>query len=182
MARGLQEREMEGDATGVQAMEMTKWFDTNYHYLVPEFTSDTEFSLSTTKVIDEYTQATELGIDTRPVLIGPVSFLLLGKSQEAGFDPLDLLDDLLPVYSEVLQRLDDAGADAVQIDEPTLVADRTDEERAAYTAAYEALVDAADLDLHVATYFGSLPDSLSTALSLPVASLHVDSPGCVTAR
>ena len=174
MARGLQEKEMEGEATGVQAMEMTKWFDTNYHYLVPEFTSDTEFSLSTTKVIDEYTQATELGIDTRPVLLGPVSFLLLGKSQEAGFDPLDLLDDLLPVYSEVLQRLDDAGADAVQIDEPTLVADRTDEERAAYTAAYEVLADAADLDLHVATYFGSLSDNLSTALSLPVASLHVD--------
>ena len=174
MARGLQEKDMEGETTGVQAMEMTKWFDTNYHYLVPEFASDTEFSLSATKVIDEYEEAAALGIETRPVLIGPVSFLLLGKSQEADFDPLELLDSLLPVYREVLQRLDSAGADAVQIDEPTLVTDRTDEERAAYTAAYDALADAADLDLHVATYFGSVGDSLPTALDLPVESLHLD--------
>ncbi len=174
MARGLQEKDLDGEDTGVQAMEMTKWFDTNYHYLVPEFDSDTEFSLSSTKVVDEYEEANALGIDARPVLIGPVSFLLLGKSQEADVDALDLLDDLLPVYREVLGRLDDAGAESVQIDEPTLVADRTDEERAAYTAAYEALADAADLDLHVATYFGSLADNLPTALDLPVESLHLD--------
>jgi len=174
MARGLQEKDLEGEGSGVQAMEMTKWFDTNYHYLVPEFASDTEFSLSSTKVIDEYEEAAALGIDTRPVLIGPVSFLLLGKSQEEDFDALDLLDDLLPVYGELLQELDDAGADAVQIDEPTLVADRSDEERAAYTAAYEALADASDLDLHIATYFGSLAENLPTALGLPVESLHLD--------
>ena len=174
MARGLQEKDLEGEGSGVQAMEMTKWFDTNYHYLVPEFASDTEFSLSSTKVIDEYEEAAALGIDTRPVLIGPVSFLLLGKSQEEDFDALDLLDDLLPVYGELLQELDDAGADAVQIDEPTLVADRSDEERAAYTAAYETLADASDLDLHIATYFGSLAENLPTALGLPVESLHLD--------
>jgi 5-methyltetrahydropteroyltriglutamate--homocysteine methyltransferase len=174
MARGLQEKDLEDEESGVQAMEMTKWFDTNYHYIVPEFSRDTEFSLSSTKPVDEYKEAKELGVDTRPVLIGPVSFLLLGKTQEDDLDALDLLDDLLPVYAEVLQELADAGADAVQLDEPNLVLDLSDEERAAFTEAYEALADAADLDLHVATYFGALEDNLSTALDLPVDTLHLD--------
>ena len=174
MARGLQEKDLEGEGEGVQAMEMTKWFDTNYHYLVPEFSRDTEFSLSSTEPIDAYEEALEAGTDTRPVLVGPVSFLLLGKTREDDLDALDLLDDLLPVYAEVLERLADAGADAVQIDEPTLVADRTDAERAAYTRAYEALADAADVDIHVATYFGSLAENLPTALDLPIESLHLD--------
>jgi 5-methyltetrahydropteroyltriglutamate--homocysteine methyltransferase len=174
MARGLQEKDLEDEESGVQAMEMTKWFDTNYHYIVPEFSRDTEFSLSSTKPVDEYKEAKELGVDTRPVLIGPVSFLLLGKTQEDDLDALDLLDDLLPVYAEVLQELADAGADAVQFDEPTLVLDLSDEERAAFAEAYEALADAADLDLHVATYFGALEDNLSTALDLPVDGLHLD--------
>ena len=174
MARGLQEKDLEGEGSGVQAMEMTKWFDTNYHYIVPEFSRDTAFSLSSTKAIDEYEEAKAHGVETRPVLIGPVSFLLLGKTQEDGLHALDLLDDLLPVYAEVLQALADAGADAVQLDEPTLVLDLSDEERAAFTQAYEALSDAADLDLHVATYFGDLEDNLPTALDLPVDALHLD--------
>ena len=174
MARGLQEKDLEGEGSGVQAMEMTKWFDTNYHYIVPEFSRDTDFSLSSTKVIDEYEEAKAHGVETRPVLIGPVSFLLLGKTQEDGLDALALLDDLLPVYAEVLQALADAGADAVQLDEPTLVLDLSDEERAAFTQAYEALADAADLDLHVATYFGGLEDNLPTALDLPIDALHLD--------
>ena len=174
MARGLQEKDLEGEESGVQAMEMTKWFDTNYHYIVPEFSHDTTFSLSSTKVIDEYEEAKAQGVDTRPVVIGPVSFLLLGKTQADDLDALDLLDDLLPVYAEVLQALADAGADAVQLDEPTLVLDLSDEERAAFTQAYEALADAADLDLHVATYFGGLEDNLPTALDLPIDALHLD--------
>ena len=174
MARGLQEKDLEGEGSGVQAMEMTKWFDTNYHYIVPEFSRDTDFSLSSTKVIDEYEEAKAHGVETRPVLIGPVSFLLLGKTQEDGLDALALLDDLLPVYAEVLQALADAGADAVQLDEPTLVLDLSDEERAAFTQAYDALADAADLDLHVATYFGGLEDNLPTALDLPIDALHLD--------
>ena len=174
MARGLQEKDLEGEGSGVQAMEMTKWFDTNYHYIVPEFSRDTDFSLSSTKVIDEYEEAKAHGVETRPVLIGPVSFLLLGKTQEDDLDALALLDDLLPVYAEVLQALADAGADAVQLDEPTLVLDLSDEERAAFTQAYEALADAADLDLHVATYFGGLEDNLPTALDLPIDALHLD--------
>jgi 5-methyltetrahydropteroyltriglutamate--homocysteine methyltransferase len=174
MARGLQEKDLEGEGSGVQAMEMTKWFDTNYHYIVPEFSRDTEFSLSSTKPVDEYEEAKAHGVETRPVLIGPVSFLLLGKTQEDDLDAIDLLDDLLPVYAEVLQALADAGAEAVQLDEPNLVLDLSDEERAAFTQAYEALADAADLDLHVATYFGGLEDNLPTALDLPVDALHLD--------
>ncbi len=174
MARGLQEKDLDGEGAGVQAMEMTKWFDTNYHYIVPEFSRDTTFSLSSTKVIDEYQEAKTHGVETRPVIIGPVSFLLLGKTQEEDLDALDLLDDLLPVYAEVLQALADAGAEAVQIDEPTLVLDLSDEERTAFTKAYAALSDAADLDLHVATYFGGLEDNLPTALDLPVDALHLD--------
>ena len=174
MARGLQEKDLEGEGSGVQAMEMTKWFDTNYHYIVPEFSRDTTFSLSSTKVLDEYEEAKAHGVETRPVLIGPVSFLLLGKTQEDDLDALALLDDLLPVYAEVLQALADAGAEAVQLDEPTLVLDLSDEERAAFAQAYEALADAADLDLHVATYFGGLEDNLPTALDLPIDALHLD--------
>jgi 5-methyltetrahydropteroyltriglutamate--homocysteine methyltransferase len=160
MARGLQEKDLEGEESGVQAMEMTKWFDTNYHYIVPEFSHDTTFSLSSTKVIDEYEEAKAQGVDTRPVVIGPVSFLLLGKTQADDLDALDLLDDLLPVYAEVLQELADAGCEAVQLDEPN--------------QAYEALADAADIELHVATYFGGLEDNLPTALDLPIDVLHLD--------
>jgi len=174
MARGLQEKDLEGEDSGVQAMEMTKWFDTNYHYIVPEFSRDTEFALASTKPIDEYEEAKSHGVETRPVLVGPVSFLLLGKTQEEDLDALDLLDDLLPVYAEVLQALADAGCEAVQLDEPNLVLDLSDAERAAFARAYEALSDAADLDLHVATYFGGLEDNLPTALDLPVDALHLD--------
>jgi len=174
MARGLQEKDLDGEDAGVQAMEMTKWFDTNYHYIVPEFSHDTTFSLSSTKPIDEYEEAKAQGIETRPVLIGPVSLLLLGKTQEEDLDALDLLDDLLPVYAEVLQALADAGCEAVQLDEPTLVLDLSDEQRAAVTRAYDALSDAAALDLHVATYFGGLEDNLPTALDLPIDALHLD--------
>ncbi len=174
MARGLQEKDLEGEGSGVQAMEMTKWFDTNYHYIVPEFSRDTSFSLSSTKAIDEYEEAKALGVETRPVLIGPVSFLLLGKTQEDDLDALDLLDDLLPVYAEVLQELADAGCEAVQLDEPNLVLDLSDEERAAFTQAYEALADATDIELHVATYFDGLEDNLPTALDLPIDVLHLD--------
>ena len=174
MARGLQEKDLEGEGSGVQAMEMTKWFDTNYHYIVPEFSRDTEFSLSSTKVIDEYEEAKAHGVETRPVLIGPVSFLLLGKTQEEDLEALDLLGDLLPVYAEVLQELADAGCEAVQLDEPNLVLDLSDEEHAAFAKAYEALSDAAALDLHVATYFGGLEDNLPAALDLPIDALHLD--------
>ncbi len=160
---------------GVPAMEMTKWFDTNYHYIVPEFTKGQTFRLSTTKAVDEFREARALGIHTRPVLVGPVTFLKLGKSKDDSFNRLSLLPQLLPVYADVLNRLKAEGADWVQIDEPILVLDLTGEEQAALKTAYAELgTSAPGLNILVATYFGELGDNLDTAVNLPVAGLHVD--------
>ena len=169
MARGLQE-----GATDLPAMEMTKWFDTNYHYIVPELSSGQHFRLASTKPIDEYLEAKAAAIHTRPVLIGPVTFLHLAKSRDENFSPLTLLDRLAPVYAEVLQRLESAGADWVQIDEPCLVLDLDDEVHAAFTAAYDFLAGASGLKLLLATYFGDLRENLAPTLSLPVDGLHLD--------
>ena len=155
------------------AMEMTKWFDTNYHYIVPELHSGQTFALSSRKAIDEFVEALALGIRTRPVLLGPVSFLSLGKAVEPGFDPLDLLDRLLPVYAELLAGLAEAGADWVQIDEPVLVLDLSEAQRQAFVTAYETLA-ANGPKIMLATYFGGLGANLETAVSLPVGGLHVD--------
>ncbi len=159
----------------VQAMEMTKWFDTNYHYIVPEFTKDQSFRLASSKPVDEFLEAKALGFHTRPVLLGPVSYLLLGKMKDAAVSPLSLLDKLLPVYEEVLTKLAAAGADWIQIDEPCLVLDISDQARAAYKTAYEKLAKASPkLHILLATYFGDLRDNLDTALALPVAGFHFD--------
>src|SRR5213593_3193453 len=170
MARGVQ-----SGGPDVTAMEMTKWFDTNYHYLVPEFEPGQAFRLSSSKPVDEFQEAKALGIHTKPVLIGPVTFLLLGKARTARFDRLTLLDALLPVYAEVLSRLAAAGATWVQLDEPCLALDRTPAERAAFVRAYRFLAERVPkLKILVATYFAGLDDNLSTAVELPVAGLHVD--------
>ena len=166
MARGRQD---------VPAMEMTKWFDTNYHYIVPEFANGQTFRPASTKPLDEFREAKELGIHTRPVLLGPVSFLLLGKAESEDLDPLALLDDLLPVYEQVLRELAAAGADWIQLDEPCLVLDLNAAQKPAFEAAYRRLANVSDrLKLLVATYFGDLRDNLATAVALPVAALHVD--------
>jgi 5-methyltetrahydropteroyltriglutamate--homocysteine methyltransferase len=158
----------------VVAMEMTKWFDTNYHYLAPEFGAGQAFRLSSTKPVDEFREALALGVHTRPVLLGPVTFLKLGKTPD-GLDARDLLADLLPVYAEVLNALAEAGADWVQIDEPCLVLDLDARDRRALFQAYETLARTAPgVKLMLATYFGGLGDNLETALALPVAGLHVD--------
>ncbi|MFD0849374.1 5-methyltetrahydropteroyltriglutamate--homocysteine S-methyltransferase [Sphingosinicella xenopeptidilytica] len=159
----------------VPAQEMTKWFDTNYHYLVPEIGPRQRFELTTTKPVDEFREAKALGIHTRPVIIGPVTWLLLAKSAQEGFEPLSLLGELLPVYVELLSRLRDAGADWVQIDEPALVLDLDDKARAAFRTAYAEFAErVSGLKLMLATYFGGLGDNLDTAVGLPVAGLHVD--------
>jgi 5-methyltetrahydropteroyltriglutamate--homocysteine methyltransferase len=159
----------------VPALEMTKWFDTNYHYMVPEVGPDQAFALTSTKAIDEFTEARALGYHSRPVLLGPVTWLLLAKSKEPGCKPLSLLGRLLPVYAELLNRLAEAGADWVQIDEPALVLDLDEEARAAFRTAYAHLAAAApQVKLQLTTYFGALGDNLATALSLPVAGLHAD--------
>jgi 5-methyltetrahydropteroyltriglutamate--homocysteine methyltransferase len=170
MARGSQ-----GKGRDVTAMEMTKWFDTNYHYIVPELERGQQFRVSSRKPLTEYREAKALGIDATPVLIGPVTFLLLAKTKGDAFDRLSLLDALVPVYADVLSELASAGATWIQLDEPALALDRTDAERAAFVHAYGQLSKrAAKARLLVATYFAGLDDNLSTALALPVQGLHVD--------
>ena len=184
MARGSQgqaagcghpDHEHFGHGHGVTALEMTKWFDTNYHYMVPELADDQAFALSSTKPVDHFLEAKALGIHTRPVILGPVTFLKLAKSPADGFNPVALLPWLLPVYEELLRRLKLAGADWVQIDEPAFVLDLIPNERDAFKFAYERLSEAAPgLEIMLATYFGALGDNLEAALSLPVTGLHVD--------
>lgn len=162
-------------APGAPALEMTKWYDTNYHYMVLEFTRAQTFTLATTKPLDEFLEARSLGLHTRPVLLGPVTYLLLGKSKDPALEPLSLLHALLPVYVEILQKLQSAGADWVQIDEPALVLDLDDAARAAFETAYATFSSVVPgLKLLLTTYFGPLGDNLATALALPVAGLHLD--------
>ena len=158
---------------GAPAQEMTKWFDTNYHYMVPEFSKDQSFTLSSTKPVDEYKEAKALGYQTRPVLVGPVTFLKLGKSELS--DRMSLLPKLLPVYIDVLKKLTAEGADWVQIDEPCLALDLSATERAALRTTYSELaLKVPGLRIMLNTYFGALGDNLETAASLPVAGLHID--------
>jgi 5-methyltetrahydropteroyltriglutamate--homocysteine methyltransferase len=160
---------------GAPAQEMTKWFDTNYHYMVPEFREGQTFALSSRKPIEQYDEAKSLGFQTRPVLLGPVTFLKIGKSADAAFDPLQLLDSLVPVYIEVLKELAAHGADWVQLDEPALVLDLDEATRNAYRRAYGAIaVGVPGIKVMLTTYFGEIGDNLDTVLALPVAGLHVD--------
>ncbi|WP_296737433.1 5-methyltetrahydropteroyltriglutamate--homocysteine S-methyltransferase [Mesorhizobium sp.] len=160
---------------GVAALEMTKWFDTNYHYMVPELGEDQAFALTSAKPLDHFREAKALGIHTRPVLLGPITFLKLAKAAGNAFNRMALLPKLLPVYVELLTRLRDAGADWVQIDEPCLVLDLDPAERTAIWPAYDRLAsDVPDLKIMLATYFGALGDNLDLTLALPVAGLHLD--------
>jgi 5-methyltetrahydropteroyltriglutamate--homocysteine methyltransferase len=169
MARGAQR-----DGIDVTAMEMTKWFDTNYHYIVAEFKKGQEFKISSSKIFDEYLEAKNLGIETRPVVIGPVTFLLLGKSVD-GSEKLDLLDNLLSAYKELFAKLQEIGVKDVQIDEPFLVTDLSAEAIAAYKKAYAQIKQAAgSIKLHLATYFDNLGENAQLAFELGTASVHVD--------
>lgn len=161
--------------SGVAAMEMTKWFDTNYHYLVPELKANQAFRLASTKALDEFREAKALGIHTRPVLIGPLTYLLLAKMVDGATDPLSLLPAILPVYTELLRRLADEGAYWVQIDEPILATDLPSGAAAAFKQAYEHFTrEVPTLSLMLTTYFGDLQANVAIATTLPVAGLHVD--------
>ncbi|WP_009477979.1 5-methyltetrahydropteroyltriglutamate--homocysteine S-methyltransferase [Rhodococcus sp. JVH1] len=159
----------------VAPLEMTKWFDTNYHYLVPEISPTTTFALDPSKVLRELEEARALDIPARPVVVGPVTFLLLSKAVGSDAPLLDRLDELVPLYADLLGRLADAGADWVQIDEPALVADRTPEEIAAAKRAYDRLSGLESRPaILVASYFGSLGDALPAIASTGVEGIAID--------
>jgi 5-methyltetrahydropteroyltriglutamate--homocysteine methyltransferase len=170
MARGYQKNGLD-----VVAMEMTKWFDTNYHYIVPEFYKNQQFRLFSQKIVHEFYEAKQLGIVTKPVLIGPVSYLLLGKEKEAGFEKIDLIKNLLPVYAEILTKLQDLGVEWIQFDEPFLSLDLSEKEQQVYRDTYKQLrKEFPRLKFLLATYFERLGDNAQLATSLPVDALHID--------
>ncbi|MFA9439900.1 5-methyltetrahydropteroyltriglutamate--homocysteine S-methyltransferase [Uliginosibacterium sp. sgz301328] len=157
---------------GVAAGEMTKWFDTNYHYIVPEFSADTQFKLDATRLLEQLREAREQGVKAKPVIIGPVTYLAIGKAKD-GSDRLALLDRLLPVYAQLLAVLAEQGVEWVQIDEPILVTELDGDWRHAYTTTYHAL-KSAPVKLLLATYFGPLRENLEWAVKLPTAGIHLD--------
>ena len=174
MARGYQD-----SVHDITALEMTKWFDTNYHYMVPEFSRGQGFEFFSTKVIKDFIEAKDQGIITKPVLLGPVSYLLSGKEKEKNFNRIDLLDSILPVYVDVLKILQTIGAQWVQIDEPYLVLDIDDYSKKAYKVAYEKIArEVPGLNIILATYFGEVTHNIGLIASLPVHTLHIDVTRC----
>jgi 5-methyltetrahydropteroyltriglutamate--homocysteine methyltransferase len=170
MARGYQK-----EGVDIIAMEMTKWFDTNYHYIVPEFYKNQKFNLSNIKFLHEFLEAKKLGIVTMPVLLGPVSFLLLGKEKESDFDRIDLLENLLPVYFEMLRMLILNGAGWIQFDEPFLTLDLTPKQKKVFKMTYLRISENfPEIKILVATYFEGLHDNSELAVSLPVNAIHLD--------
>ena len=175
VARGRSAQAVDAHAAccgGVSAGEMTKWFDTNYHYIVPEFHVDTNFSLDPSCLLQQLAEARALGIAGKPVILGPVTYLWLGKAKDDS-DRLALLPKLLPVYGALLDTLTAQGVEWVQIDEPILVTELDAEWRQALRTAYAAL-ETRRIKVLLATYFGTLGDNLTLAASLPVDGLHVD--------
>jgi 5-methyltetrahydropteroyltriglutamate--homocysteine methyltransferase len=162
-------------AEGIAPLERAKWFDTSYQYLVPELGPGTDLRLAQCKPVLEYLQARSYGIETRPVLLGPLSFLLLSKPAEPGFRPLVLLDALLDAYEQLLEKLHAVGADWVQLDEPVLAADRTGEELEALRHAYQRLGSRLRRPvLLVSTYFGEIGDALPVLAASPVEAIGLD--------
>ncbi|OJT52528.1 5-methyltetrahydropteroyltriglutamate--homocysteine S-methyltransferase [Pseudomonas moraviensis] len=155
------------------ALEMTKWFDTNYHYLVPEFSVDQHFQLGWEQLFEETEEARALGHNVKPVILGPLTYLWLGKTKGADFDKLDLLDRLLPLYGQIFARLAALGVEWVQIDEPILVLDLPQDWKNAFERAYNQ-IQRDPLKKLLATYFGGLEENLGLAANLPVDGLHID--------
>jgi len=157
---------------GVTAGEMTKWFDTNYHYIVPEFTAETQFKLDATRLLAQLAEAQAQNIKAKPVIVGPVTYLAIGKAKDAS-DRLALLPQLLVVYSELLEALAAQGVEWVQIDEPILVTELEAEWQHAFNLAYHQL-KSSRVKILLATYFGPLVDNQYLVANLPVAGLHID--------
>ncbi|MDO9008787.1 MAG: 5-methyltetrahydropteroyltriglutamate--homocysteine S-methyltransferase, partial [Thiobacillus sp.] len=169
-AQGAEENT--GCCGGIAAGEMTKWFDTNYHYIVPEFTAATEFKLDASRLLEQLAEAKAQGVKAKPVIVGPVTYLWLGKAKDNS-DKLDLLERLLPVYGELLEQLAAQGVEWVQIDEPVLVTELNADWQHALNLAYHHL-KSSRVKLLLATYFGTLQENLHLACNLPVAGLHLD--------
>ncbi|QEY23335.1 5-methyltetrahydropteroyltriglutamate--homocysteine S-methyltransferase [Neisseria animalis] len=156
------------------AIEMTKWFDTNYHYLVPEFHADTEFKANAAHYVQQLQEAKALGLNAKPTIVGPLTFLWVGKEKgKTAFNRLDLLPKLLPVYVGILTALAEAGAEWIQIDEPALAVDLPQEWLDAYETAYAALSQA-NAKILLSTYFGSVAEHAGRLKELPVDGLHID--------
>ena len=162
----------EAECSCVQAGEMTKWFDTNYHYIVPEFDQNTHFSLNAERLLEQIQESRQQGVTAKPVIIGPVTYLWLGKTKD-GSDKLALLDALVAVYARLFKSLAEAGVEWLQIDEPILVTELSLEWRHALTKTYHTL-QSSPVKLLLTSYFGQLQDNLRLACELPVAGLHVD--------
>ncbi|MGY0427247.1 MAG: 5-methyltetrahydropteroyltriglutamate--homocysteine S-methyltransferase, partial [Polaribacter sp.] len=174
MARGLQKNDLD-----ITALELTKWFDTNYHYLVPEFKKDQKFKLNATKIILEYKEALSLGIKTKPVIIGPLTYLLLGKEKQGNFNKMELLDSILPVYETLFQELNTLGIDYLQIDEPILSTDLSENEKIAFVKTYKQFsTNTLNFKIILANYFDCFGDNIDLALGLPVDVLHLDLVRC----
>jgi 5-methyltetrahydropteroyltriglutamate--homocysteine methyltransferase len=169
-AQGAEEHA--GCCGGVAAGEMTKWFDTNYHYIVPEFTAATEFKLDASRLLDQLAEAKAQGVQAKPVIVGPVTYLALGKAKDES-DKLALLGRLLPVYAQLLDTLAEQGVEWVQIDEPILVTELDAAWQDALATAYNVL-KASRVKLLLASYFGQLKDNVALLAKLPVAGVHVD--------
>ncbi len=174
VARGRSAASAEAHAGsgGVAAGEMTKWFDTNYHYIVPEFTADTAFRLDASRLLEQTAEARAQGLRVKPVIVGPVTYLALGKAKD-GSNRLALLPRLLKAYAELLEIFAAQGVEWVQIDEPILATELGADWRHAFETAYHQL-KSSRVKLLLATYFGQLAENRYLAANLPVAGLHVD--------
>ncbi|HEX2920554.1 MAG TPA: 5-methyltetrahydropteroyltriglutamate--homocysteine S-methyltransferase [Bacteroidales bacterium] len=170
LARGYQK-----EGFDIPAMEMTKWFDTNYHYIVPEFSKSQHFVFNSKKPVNEFVEAKAFGITTKPVLIGPVSYLMLGKSRQKDTDSLDLIADLLPVYFDIIHELASAGASWIQLDEPFLALDLSQKAKDYFKTVYKDIRNKfPGTKILVATYFEGLRDNETLAAELPVDAIHLD--------
>src|SRR6185369_8649622 len=175
VARGRSAKAAEEHADccgGVAAGEMTKWFDTNYHYIVPEFSAATEFKLDAGRLLEQLAEAKDQGVKAKPVIVGPVTYLWVGKAKDDS-DKLALLPKLLPVYADLLESLAVQGVEWVQIDEPVLVTELDGAWQHAFKLAYHHL-KSSRLKLLLASYFGPLQENLYLAANLPVAGVHLD--------
>lgn len=178
MGRGLQRKATDTtEAVDVTALEMVKWFDSNYHYVRPTFSHSTEFKLSDDlKPVNEYLEAKQLGIETRPVVLGPISYLYLGKADKDSLDlePLSLLPKFLPVYKQLLAKLAQTGVKSVQIDEPILVLDLPQQVQDLYKSTFNELVDDSVPEIVLTTYFGDVRPNLKAITDLSVGGFHFD--------